>query len=35
MQESLVITVALIQLVTELMRTWRETMQWPVRPNCM
>ena len=34
MIEILMIT-ALLQLVTEAARAWREYMQWVLRPNCI
>jgi hypothetical protein len=33
--EIITITTVLLQLIIELMRAWRETMQWDLRPNCM
>jgi len=34
MEEILMIT-ALIKLIAEVARAWREYMQWKLRPNCM
>lgn len=35
--ESILLTIVFLQLVVEVMRTWREVMQFDlvVRPNCM